>query len=102
MAFCTACGSDLGPAPPPICPRCGARIATEAGPPTLAPPGTGTCPNCRVPMTRSGELQFRVGGRTGGSGMLLGSWNQLSESIQPFAVYHCARCGRVDLYESGR
>ncbi len=61
-----------------------------------------TCPNCRTPMTHSGELNFRVGGRSGGAGFLLGNWNQLSEQLQPFSVYHCPTCGRVDLYEPGR
>jgi hypothetical protein len=53
-------------------------------------------------MTRAGEIQFRIGGYTGGAGFLLGNWNQLSEKTQPFSVYHCPRCGRVDLYEAGR
>ena len=53
-------------------------------------------------MTHSGELNFRVGGRSGGPGFLLGNWNQLSEQLQPFSVYHCPTCGRVDLYEPGR
>ena len=53
-------------------------------------------------MARSGELSFRVGGRAGMGGALLGEWNQLSESLQPFSIYHCSRCGRIDLYESGR
>lgn len=53
-------------------------------------------------MTASGELEFRVGGRTGGTGFLMGQWNQLSEQLQPFAIYHCPNCGRIDLYEPGR
>ncbi|HYA69960.1 MAG TPA: hypothetical protein VEH28_01145 [Thermoplasmata archaeon] len=52
-------------------------------------------------MTDEGELEFRVGGRAGGSGFLLGNWNQLSEALQPFSVFHCPNCGRVDLYEAG-
>jgi hypothetical protein len=52
-------------------------------------------------MTSSGQLEFRVGGRAGGSGFLMGNWNQLSEALQPFSIYHCPNCGRVDLYEAG-
>lgn len=78
----------------------------------VPPPGSGpasrltfsvpTCPNCKVAMNRAGELQFRVGGSVGVGGMLEGNWNQLSEALQPFAIYHCPNCRRVDLYESGR
>ncbi|MGA7847329.1 MAG: hypothetical protein WCB18_09625 [Thermoplasmata archaeon] len=53
-------------------------------------------------MALAGELQFRVGGATGAGGFLLGNWNQLSEQLQPFSVYHCSTCGKVEFYETGR
>ena len=106
MASCTFCGHDLGEPPAEYCPNCGRAFGAGAAPGAGPAPPLGrtgpTCPNCRVAMTNAGELQFRVGGRAGGSGFLLGNWNQLSESLQPFAVYHCPNCGRIDLYEPGR
>lgn len=111
MPACSACGADLGNPPAPFCPRCGHPVSAASfsapATPTTAPGASlnfsvRTCPNCKIAMTDEGALNFRVGGYTGGSGMLLGSWNQLSESLQPFAIYHCPRCGRVDLYEPSR
>lgn len=60
------------------------------------------CSTCHTPMSSVGDLPFRVGGATGGKGWLLGNWNQLSEEIQSFSVYHCPGCGRIDLFEQGR
>lgn len=60
-----------------------------------------TCGNCQVPMQKTGELAFRVGGYVGASGMFPGDFNQLAEGLQPFAVYYCQRCGKVDLYYPG-
>lgn len=53
-------------------------------------------------MTYAGDIEFRVGERAGGSGFLLGNGNQFAESLQPFSIYHCSGCGRVDLHETGR
>ncbi|HXY46394.1 MAG TPA: hypothetical protein VEG66_02995 [Thermoplasmata archaeon] len=106
MTACTFCGHDLGNPPAVYCPNCGRAFGAGEAPgkaPGSPPARSGpSCPNCRIAMTGAGELQFRVGGSAGGSGFLLGNWNQLSEALQPFAVYHCPSCGRVDLYESGR
>jgi hypothetical protein len=52
-------------------------------------------------MAKVGELSFRVGGSTGGTGMLLGAWNQLGESLRPFSVYNCPACKRFEFYEPG-
>ena len=52
-------------------------------------------------MTSLGEIQFRVGGYSGGAGLLIGNLNQLAEKVQPFSAYHCASCGRIDFYEAG-
>ncbi|MGI0054174.1 MAG: hypothetical protein ACREBZ_00390 [Thermoplasmata archaeon] len=95
---CPSCGLSVVPIQPP------SKAPGEyPSPPDDPPPRfTGVCPNCKTAMTRSGELEFRVGGYTGGSGLLLGQWNQLAEQKQPFSVYHCPQCGRVDLYEPGR
>ena len=43
-----------------------------------------------------------MGGYTGGSGMLFGGWNQLAEKLQPFSIYQCPNCGRIEFYEPGR
>jgi Double zinc ribbon len=105
MPNCPECGADLGQSTT-VCPKCGTALGPAISAPSpgsrLPSQGTGVCPNCKTKMTREGDLQFRVGGSTGGVGMLLGNWNQLSENIQPFSVYHCPTCGRIDLYESGR
>lgn len=53
-------------------------------------------------MTRTGELNFRVGGGSGGAGVLLGNWNQLSEPLRPSSVYPCPTYGRGDLYDLTR
>ena len=106
MALCPSCGHDLGAQPRAVCPYCSALLVTDppapSDPPSPSAAPATLCPNCHTPMNRSGELEFRVGGRAGGSGFLLGNWNQLSEQLQPFSVYHCPQCGRVDLYEPGR
>lgn len=111
MSGCLVCGAELGNPPAAFCPDCGhpsSAASVSASETPAAAPGNSldfsvrTCPICKVAMTDAGQLQFRVGGHTGGSAMLLGSWNQLSEELQPFEVYHCPRCGRVDLYEAGR
>lgn len=109
MAACPRCGTPLGDPPPLACGNCGMIFAPKhdlgSVEPSVTPspaPLTGVCPNCKIAMTRSGQLNFRVGGYTGGSGMMLGNWNQLAEKLQPFAVFHCPNCGRVDLYESTR
>lgn len=113
MASCEYCGFNLGEPPAETCPNCGLKssgTAASPGPsepidaphmplPPAAP--VRVCPNCKVAMTSSGQLEFRVGGRAGGSGFLMGNWNQLSEALQPFSIYHCPNCGRVDLYEAG-
>lgn len=65
-------------------------------------PNPHVCSTCHTPMTSVGELPFRVGGATGAKGWLLGNWNQLSEEIQSFSVYHCRECGRIDFFELGR
>jgi len=79
-----------------------AQLEEEAAaPPEPPPPPQRLCLACRVPMTRSGELNFRVGGSVGGSAFLKGNWNELSEQLQPFSVYHCPSCGKIDLYEPG-
>ncbi len=105
MPTCPECGADLGPFTT-VCPKCGVTIGPGSGTATTSPgtpsQRTGICPNCKTPMTRAGDLEFRVGGSAGGTGFLLGNWNQLTENVQPFSVYHCPTCGRVDLYESGR
>jgi hypothetical protein len=116
--YCPQCGRALGAPLPDICPYCRATIpgAPVAGGAPLPNSGSGvsdrptgrgsgdphSCPSCQVPMTNLGELQFRVGGAAGGTGWFLGNWNQLSERLQPFAVYHCATCGRIQFFEPGR
>ncbi|MGA7861996.1 MAG: hypothetical protein WCB19_09105 [Thermoplasmata archaeon] len=106
MSTCPKCGVELGPGPWTACPECGTLLpaAAASAPGTPVPQGRTavTCPNCKTAMSAAGELQFRVGGSTGGPGFLLGNWNQLSEQLQPFSVYHCPTCGRVDLYEPGK
>ncbi len=52
-------------------------------------------------MQRTGELAFRVGGYVGGHQTLLGATGEFPEGLQPFAVYYCPRCGKVDLYYPG-
>ena len=59
------------------------------------------CTNCNVPLEKSGEMKFRIGGYAKGAGWLLGNWNQLAEDLKPFVLYHCTRCGKVELYEPG-
>lgn len=56
------------------------------------------CPYCSVGMDYLGRLPFRVGGASGGMGMLLGSWNQLSERTETFDLYKCGKCGKVDFF----
>lgn len=56
------------------------------------------CPYCQTDMQDMGTMNFRVGGYSGGAGMLLGGWNQLAEKIQPFEVYRCSSCGKVDFF----
>jgi hypothetical protein len=104
MATCAACGAVLDSTPGSFCPVCGAPTGAGPAPSTAAPPvatPAGSCPNCKSPMTKLGELQFRVGGYARGAGMLLGNLNQLAENLQPFSVYHCPACRRFDLYEPG-
>jgi len=113
MVLCPKCGFDLGEPPPLACRNCGmifvtqkpseAQLAEDAqspSPPT--PPPQPVCPACHVPLTRAGELSFRVGGSVGTSAFFKGNWNQLSEQLQPFSVYHCPSCGKIELYEPGR
>lgn len=110
MVACPRCHADLGDPPPLACPNCGmifapshqlTNPATQSGPP-LSSEGARNCPNCKSPMTNAGQISFRVGGYVGGAGLFLGGWNQLAENLQPFSVYHCPTCGKVDLYEVGR
>jgi rubredoxin len=110
MSFCPRCGANLGEPPPLACVNCGMifvkpQPASESANP--APTGqplssARLCPNCKIPMNRAGDLSFRVGGYSGGAGFLLGNWNQLSERLQSFSVFHCPGCGKIDLYEAGR
>lgn len=118
MIQCPKCGKWLPQPGPTICPVCGAALPEssaveglplDASPVTPVPPQPAAprtdpheCRSCHQPMTAEGELGFRVGGATGGTGWLLGNWNQLSEQVQSFAVYHCPSCGRIELFESGR
>lgn len=106
MSTCPICGIVLGPNPGPRCPNCDSLIERNPplspGAPAAAAAPIHPCPNCKTPMALAGELQFRVGGATGAGGFLLGNWNQLSEQLQPFSVYHCSTCGKVEFYETGR
>ena len=111
MASCAYCGFNLGEPPAETCPNCGLNSGRTPPNPSAPEPipvpsapaprasNARVCPNCKVAMSSAGQLEFRVGGRVGGSGFLMGNWNQLSESLQPFSVYHCPNCGRVDLYD---
>jgi rubredoxin len=112
MVFCPKCGFNLGEPPPLACRNCGMIFApkkpSEAelaeGPPVSSgriPAPQRICPVCPVPLTPEGELSFRVGGSVGASAMFKGTWNELSEQLQPFSVYHCPSCGKIELYEPG-
>ena len=109
MGTCPRCCAALGTETPKYCPNCGAALPPSDDQVAAAPTPsskinrklTGICPNCKTEMSLAGELQFRVGGSTGAAGLLLGQWNQLSEQLQPFSVFHCPTCGRIDLYEPG-
>ena len=116
MVPCPKCGSDLGDPAPLACANCGYIFATQTPVPDAdesaagAPPVGGTgppsaeraCSNCRTALTPIGDLSFRVGGYQGGSEFLLGQWGQLAEKLQPFSLYHCPSCGKIELWESGR
>ncbi len=58
------------------------------------------CLRCQRPLESQGVLQFRVGGATGLSGMLLGSINQLAETRLPLEVRTCPECGHVELFRA--
>lgn len=34
-------------------------------------------------------------------GALLGSWNQLSESLLAMNMWYCGQCGKIDFYYPG-
>jgi hypothetical protein len=114
MAICPRCNADLGEPMPLACVNCGmifvkphASEEIPAGSMPTSPEPTPTssvkiCENCKTALTPVGELNFRVGGYARGSGFLLGNWNQLAENLQPFALYHCPNCGKIQFYEPGR
>lgn len=111
MVVCPGWQADLGSVQPATCPHCAYSF-----PPILLPTGSGfvtatspaalpsyrSCPNCRAPMDASRTLSFRVGGYTEGPRFFLGNWNQSAEDLQPFAIYHCKSCGKVEFWKPGR
>jgi hypothetical protein len=104
MVDCPRCHTDIGSPTPPKCYYCGYDFhhpESNAGSPA-AIQSHPACPSCKAAMDKAGDLNFRVGGSAGGTGFFLGNWNQLSESLQAFAVYHCKSCGKVEFWESGR
>lgn len=52
-------------------------------------------------MRMVGQPNFRVGGYVGGTGLLIGSWNQLAEGLLSLSMWYCAQCGKVDFYYPG-
>lgn len=59
------------------------------------------CVNCRVQMRWIGQPSVRVGGYAGGTGFLLGDFNQLAEGLMPLSMWYCQQCGKVDFYYPG-
>lgn len=103
---CPGCGQET-PAGGAFCTRCGAPLGGNAplapgGAATAAPPARPrTCVNCHTQMQYVGQPNFRAGGYVGGTGLLIGGWNQLAENLLAFSLYYCPTCGKVDLYYPG-
>jgi predicted RNA-binding Zn-ribbon protein involved in translation (DUF1610 family) len=112
MVACPRCGFELGDPRPLACKNCGLIFAPkhepEVGPFDNDSPHQNprwdakTCTSCRARMTPMGELNVRVGGYGGPSGLFLAETGPPADKLQPFSVYHCPNCGKIDFYEPGR
>ncbi|HTZ61594.1 MAG TPA: zinc ribbon domain-containing protein [Thermoplasmata archaeon] len=107
-AFCTQCGTRVAPGTPPTgtggpLPPSPDPIPMSNSAPTPAPlpQRSRLCVNCQSQMASVGMLSFRTGGWTGGAGPHTGGWNAATESLHPFSLYYCAKCGKFDLYYAG-
>jgi ribosomal protein L40E len=58
------------------------------------------CSNCNVEMQSFGTIPFRIGGGPGWGALAFGPWTKMGESMLPFDVYACPRCGKVELHAS--
>jgi hypothetical protein len=107
-AFCTACGTRVGPparsaTASPVAPPFQPTSSVQPLPTTQVAAGVRprTCVNCKTQMSGMGQVSFRTGGYVGGTGAVLGSWNATQETLQPFSLYYCQQCGKFDLYYVG-
>lgn len=54
------------------------------------------CLRCRSTLRDEGPIDIRVGGKTGGWGLLLGQWADVGENLLRLDLLSCPTCGHVE------
>ncbi len=54
------------------------------------------CLRCRTVLRDEGPVDLRVGGKSGGWGLILGQWADVGEGLLHFDLLSCPSCGHVE------
>jgi hypothetical protein len=54
------------------------------------------CLRCRSTLRDEGPIDIRVGGKSGGWGLLLGQWADVGENLLRLDLLSCPTCGHVE------
>ena len=57
------------------------------------------CPLCRVQLQSLGQVPVRIGGASGGWGLIFGSLADIGENVMPLDLYRCPQCSRLEFYD---
>jgi hypothetical protein len=55
------------------------------------------CLRCGAQLQSIGVEQFRIGGTSGGWGLLFGEWAEVSEQLLALEVLACTQCRKVEI-----
>ena len=93
-SFCADCAGVLKPADrAEVAPGQYVRPqdVREAHDPTL-------CSSCKIPMERTGNVPFRIGGYAGVRRLIIGDVADVAEHLLSVDLYLCPKCWSIQLY----
>ena len=96
-SFCADCAGVLRPAD-----KAEASPGQYVRPDMRDADGPVKCSSCNIPMERTTDVPFRIGGYAGVRRLIIGDVADVAEHLLSVDLYICSKCGNIQLYANQR